>query len=42
MPHHADHPTKICLVCGRPFQWRKKWKDFWDEVRYLLLRSVPL
>jgi hypothetical protein len=30
----ADRPTKICPVCGRPFQWRKKWKDVWDEVRY--------
>jgi hypothetical protein len=33
----ADHPeraTKICPVCGRPFQWRKKWKDVWQEVRY--------
>ncbi|WP_114992029.1 DUF2256 domain-containing protein [Synechococcus sp. UW179A] len=29
-----DRPTKICSVCGRPFQWRKKWKDVWDEVRY--------
>ncbi len=34
MPHHADRPTKVCIVCGRPFQWRKKWKDVWDEVRY--------
>lgn len=34
MPHHADRPTKVCAVCGRPFQWRKKWKDVWEEVRY--------
>ena len=34
MPHHADRPTKICPVCGRPFQWRKKWKAVWEEVRY--------
>ena len=34
MPHHVDRPTKICPVCGRPFQWRKKWKDVWEEVRY--------
>jgi hypothetical protein len=34
MPHHADRPTKVCAVCGRPFQWRKKWKDVWDDVRY--------
>jgi hypothetical protein len=34
MPHHADRPTKVCAVCGRPFQWRKKWKAVWDQVRY--------
>ncbi|MCP9773869.1 DUF2256 domain-containing protein [Synechococcus sp. Tobar12-5m-g] len=34
MPHHPDRPTKVCPVCGRPFQWRKKWKDVWEEVRY--------
>ncbi len=34
MPHRAVRPTKVCPVCGRPFQWRKKWKDVWDEVRY--------
>ncbi|QPN56737.1 DUF2256 domain-containing protein [Synechococcus sp. CBW1107] len=34
MPHHIDRPTKICQVCGRPFQWRKKWKDVWAEVRH--------
>jgi len=34
MAHHANRPTKICVVCGRPFQWRKKWKTVWDEVTY--------
>ncbi|MEX0588537.1 MAG: DUF2256 domain-containing protein [Cyanobium sp.] len=34
MAHHAERATKICAVCGRPFQWRKKWKDVWEEVRY--------
>ncbi|NOH80364.1 DUF2256 domain-containing protein [Vibrio sp. RE86] len=27
-------PTKICLVCCRPFTWRKKWSRCWDEVRF--------
>jgi len=22
------------LVCERPFNWRKKWKKTWDEVKY--------
>ncbi|MEM8965709.1 MAG: DUF2256 domain-containing protein [Bacteroidota bacterium] len=30
----GDLPTKICPVCQRPFTWRKKWKDVWDEVVY--------
>ena len=30
----ADLPTKVCVVCGRPFAWRKKWAAVWDEVKY--------
>lgn len=26
--------AKTCPVCGRPFSWRRKWADCWDEVRY--------
>ncbi|MFZ4766213.1 MAG: DUF2256 domain-containing protein [Roseimicrobium sp.] len=26
-------PSKSCLVCGRPFTWRKKWEKVWDEVK---------
>eukprot|EP00963_Diacronema_lutheri_P007604 scaffold659_cov318-Pavlova_lutheri.AAC.5 len=25
-------PQKICVTCGRPFTWRKKWERCWDEV----------
>lgn len=25
-------PAKICVVCERPFTWRKKWERCWDEV----------
>lgn len=25
-------PSKICVVCDRPFTWRKKWERCWDEV----------
>mmetsp|Transcript_12669 Transcript_12669/g.30926 ORF Transcript_12669/g.30926 Transcript_12669/m.30926 type:complete len:119 (-) Transcript_12669:228-584(-) len=28
----ANLPEKICVVCGRPFTWRKKWERCWDEV----------
>mmetsp|Transcript_29748 Transcript_29748/g.64961 ORF Transcript_29748/g.64961 Transcript_29748/m.64961 type:complete len:91 (-) Transcript_29748:701-973(-) len=27
-------PQKDCLVCGRPFTWRKKWEKNWEEVKY--------
>ena len=27
-------PLKICLMCERPFKWRKKWEKVWDEVKY--------
>ena len=27
-------PTKTCLVCHRPFSWRKKWERDWEHVRY--------
>ena len=25
-------PTKICVVCGREFQYRKKWKEIWSTI----------
>ena len=25
-------PAKVCVVCERPFTWRKKWESCWDEV----------
>jgi len=27
-------PSKVCLVCNRPFSWRKKWEKVWEEVLY--------
>ncbi len=29
-----DLPSKPCLVCGRPFTWRKKWAKVWEEVKF--------
>lgn len=34
MRKKSDLPTKDCVVCGRPFTWRKKWEKVWDEVKY--------
>ncbi|MDF1694496.1 MAG: DUF2256 domain-containing protein [Saprospiraceae bacterium] len=30
----SNLPEKICLVCNRPFKWRKKWEKNWEEVKY--------
>ena len=27
-------PNKICVVCNRPFSWRKKWRLNWEQVIY--------
>tara|TARA_B100000575_G_C23127226_1_gene653248 strand:- start:2393 stop:2536 length:144 start_codon:yes stop_codon:yes gene_type:complete len=27
-------PQKICISCGLPFTWRKKWERDWKTVKY--------
>jgi hypothetical protein len=27
-------PSKNCVVCKKPFAWRKKWEKVWEEVKY--------
>ena len=27
-------PAKTCVVCGRPFSWRRKWRRSWHQVKY--------
>jgi len=27
----ANLPSKTCIICMRPFTWRKKWERTWDE-----------
>ena len=27
-------PHKICIVCSKPFTYRKKWRNCWDKVKY--------
>ena len=34
MRKKSELPVKDCVVCGRPFAWRKKWEKVWDEVKY--------
>ncbi|WP_010366804.1 DUF2256 domain-containing protein [Pseudoalteromonas citrea] len=30
----ANLPSKICVVCGLSFNWRKKWEKVWLDVKY--------
>lgn len=25
---------KICIICKKPFSWRKKWEKNWENVKY--------
>ena len=34
MRKKSDLPTKVCVTCGLPFTWRKKWEKVWDDVKY--------
>ncbi|WP_203546969.1 DUF2256 domain-containing protein [Roseiconus lacunae] len=35
MSHQKPNlPEKVCVVCGRPFKWRKKWAKNWSDVKY--------
>jgi hypothetical protein len=34
MRRKSELPSKDCLVCGRPFVWRKRWERVWDEVKF--------
>jgi len=32
-PDKRDLPQKTCIVCGKPFLWRRKWARDWDQVK---------
>ncbi|MBN9496341.1 MAG: DUF2256 domain-containing protein [Alphaproteobacteria bacterium] len=34
MRKKSELPAKTCVVCGRPFVWRKKWAKDWPQVKY--------
>lgn len=33
-PPEAAGESKLCSVCGRTIEWRKKWERDWPNVRY--------
>ncbi|MBP6455459.1 MAG: DUF2256 domain-containing protein [Chitinophagaceae bacterium] len=30
----SDLPFKVCKVCQKKYNWRKKWINNWNEVKY--------
>jgi hypothetical protein len=30
----GDLPTKVCVACGRPMAWRRKWALNWAQVKF--------
>ena len=26
--------SKLCVACGRPMTWRKRWARTWGEVKF--------
>lgn len=29
-----DREPRTCVVCGRTIEWRRKWRDDWESVKY--------
>ncbi|MFL2789058.1 MAG: DUF2256 domain-containing protein [Paracoccaceae bacterium] len=38
----SNLPEKNCVICNRPFSWRKKWQTVWSEVKYCSKRCQNL
>ena len=34
-------PTKVCVVCQRSFNWRKKWERNWEDITTCSNRYLP-
>ncbi len=34
MQAKSNLPTKICVVCEKPFTWRRKGSRVWAKVKY--------
>ena len=30
----AALPSKLCVACGRPMSWRRRWARTWDDVKF--------
>ncbi|MDX1734077.1 MAG: DUF2256 domain-containing protein [Halioglobus sp.] len=36
----SDLPRKTCPVCNRPFAWRARWRNNWEQVVYCSRRCA--
>ncbi|MEJ2531061.1 MAG: DUF2256 domain-containing protein [Halioglobus sp.] len=36
----TPRPEKTCPACGRPFQWRARWRRQWEQVVYCSRRCA--
>ncbi|MGV8955229.1 MAG: DUF2256 domain-containing protein [Cypionkella sp.] len=34
MRKKSELPVKVCVTCGLPFTWRKKWARDWEAVKH--------
>jgi hypothetical protein len=34
MQKKQNLPSKLCVCCGLPFTWRKKWERDWESVKF--------
>lgn len=34
MRKKSNLPSKHCVTCSLPFNWRKKWEKEWENVKY--------
>ncbi|WP_409574584.1 DUF2256 domain-containing protein [Thalassotalea sp. PS06] len=41
-PAKPQKAFKICVVCERPFTWRKKWQRDWANVKYCSKRCAGM
>lgn len=31
---HSNQQTKVCVICGRKIEMRKKWIKNWEQIKY--------
>jgi hypothetical protein len=42
MAKRFEYADKICVICQKPFSWRKKWERDWEAVLYCSKKCAML